>query len=344
MKLQTRDIPGFLQKPQSVAAVLLYGPDQGLILQRGKQIAQIVLGAKYDPHNLTEITEEKLKADPPLLRDELTAMSLLASGRRAVLLRDASDKCAPIIEEACIGLAPDAAYLIVQSDDLGPSSALRKLFESRREFAALPCYRDDGRTLEAVIAERLRGHGIQTTSDVIRFIAAHEGADRQVTLQEMDKLALYLGDEKKLTLEMAQSIAAQNDYLSQDDLSVALAAGDRVQLAACLSRSLAEGISPVAVCRALQRYFQRLLFLHGALSQGMPLDDAVSRLRPPVFFKYAQPLKNHMRRWSSADVRAALSALLSAERGLKSSPLPPSLLLSQALSEIAALPERKKAA
>jgi DNA polymerase-3 subunit delta len=221
---------------------------------------------------------------------------------------------------------------------------LRRLFESRKEFAALPCYRDDGRTLEAVIAERLRAGGVQTSSDVIRFIAAHEGADRQVTLQEMDKIVLYLGEEKRLTLETAQLLAAQNDYLSQDDLSAALAGGDVAKLQSCLARSLAEGVSPVAVCRALQRYFQRMLSLHAAAAQGVPLEDAIARLRPPVFFKYVQPLKSHMRRFSPREVKRALSLLLAVERALKSSPLAPNLLLSQALTEIALLPEGKRAA
>ncbi len=345
MKIQTRDIHGFLQKPAaSSGAVLLYGPDHGLIMQRGKQLAQAVLGPAHDPFSLTEISEEKLRADPPLLRDELCAMNLLASGRRVVTLRDATDKSAPIIEDAFADIGRDASYLVVLSEDLGPSASLRQLFEKNKNFAAVPCYRDDGRTLEAVIAERLRGAGVQTSSDVIRFIAAHEGADRGVTLQEIDKIILYLGTEKKLTMEIAARLAGQNDHLSQDDLCAALAEGDAARLQSAMNRSLSEGANPVMIARGLQRYFQRLLSLHNATHQGESLDDAIAKLRPPVFFKYVQPLKNHMRRWSAVDVEDALGQLLAAERDVKSGGLSPALLLAHALMAIAEMPAQKKAA
>ena len=56
MKLSARDIQGFLERPFRTQAVLIYGPDRGLIRQRMDVIASQVVADVNDPFNKADIT------------------------------------------------------------------------------------------------------------------------------------------------------------------------------------------------------------------------------------------------------------------------------------------------
>ena len=80
-------------------------------------------------------------------------MSLMA-GRRVVVLSSTGDKLASLVQSALLDLKT-TTYLIIEADELSPSSPLRSLFEKEARFAALACYRDEGRSLEDTIRTAL---------------------------------------------------------------------------------------------------------------------------------------------------------------------------------------------
>jgi DNA polymerase-3 subunit delta len=336
MKLAARDIEGFLRKPDAGAeAVLIYGPDAGLVRERAKAIAAYILGKNHDPINHMELTAEQLKADPALLRDELCALSLMA-GRRVIGLRDAGDKTAAIIAEAFEGITT-TTYLIVESDELSPSAALRSLFERESRFAALPCYRDEGRNLEETIRATLQGFGLSAARDAVAFLAENLGNDRGVTHSELEKIALYMGNAKELSLATAMELTGHNANVSMDDLCHSVACNDSRTAERLLSELLNEQVQPVAIIRSLLKHFQKLELLQAHVGSGMPADHAIAALRPPVFFKYVPLMKRELALWKPKAIARMLSHLLRTEKELKSSLLSPALLTGHALQQAARL-------
>ncbi len=181
MKLAVNDIPGFLKSPPAgLRGVLLYGPDGGLARERAEQLCKKVANNPSDPFNVIELNETHVLEDEARLADELSAMSLMG-GRRLVKLRDAGDKSTPIIQSA-LAHAKGDGFLIVLADELGPRSSLRALFEKEPALAALPCYRDEGRSLEALIRSTLSAQGITFDADVLHYLGDHLGADRGITI------------------------------------------------------------------------------------------------------------------------------------------------------------------
>lgn len=327
-------------------AALMYGPDHGLIRERANQIIASILGTPYDPMNLTELTEEKIKSDPVILRDEICAMSLLGGGgARVVYVRDASDKIASVFDELFDESLNPSAFLVVASDDLPSSSSLRKWAETSPKVACLACYHDEGRSLETVISDYLSKSGIRASQDVIQFLAEHSGNDRYITMQELDKIILFQGKDTYLTLDNAVRLIGQNDFFTLDDLSMSVASGDYSGIESYLQRLLLEGIQPVVIIRSLQRYFQRLESVASRIADGQNIESAMAQLRPPVFFKFAPVFRRHVSRWSHVSLSHALGLMLKTERELKTTGNPAGLLLSRALIRIARLPNvRSKAA
>ena len=100
MKLDKAKLDRVLKSPDSIGALLFYGPDEGLAHEYAGLAQKAVLGgAGDDPFRLAELTPDDLKGDGARLADELNAISMLG-GRRVVRIAQASNMIADQIETA----------------------------------------------------------------------------------------------------------------------------------------------------------------------------------------------------------------------------------------------------
>src|SRR5690606_5431299 len=103
-----------------------------------------------------------------------------------------SDKMSSLIAEWLKDPTGDALVLM-ESDNLGPRSSLRKLFEGATNAAAIACYVQDERSLAQFIRTELRTHNIQIEDEALDIIASHAVGDRLIARQEIEKILTYLG-------------------------------------------------------------------------------------------------------------------------------------------------------
>ncbi len=336
MKLTARQIDRFVRAPDpGIRAVLVYGPDAGLVSERAEAIARAVAPELSDPFRVTNLTARQLQDDPARLADEAASLSL-TGGRRVVRVNDAADSLADLLK-AFLADPAGEALIVIQAGDLPARSPLRKVFETADQGAALGCYRDDRRSLAAVITAALLDHGLKASPDAMAYLVANLGGDRQLTRRELEKLVLYKGPSAG-TVELADAIACVGDTaaITLDDLAFAIGGGDLTELERALLRSLEAGSSPVAALRATARHFQRLHLASGAIAQGLTPSDAVKRLRPPVFWKLADRFMVQCQSWSPRRLAKALARLLEAETGCKATGAPAEAIAARALLEIAA--------
>ena len=120
-----------------------------------------------------------------------------------------------------------------------------------------------------------------------------------------------------------------------EDAIHATADGDLVALERALARAFEEGESPVSVLRAAMRHFQRLHLASARIAAGARPDEAIERLRPPVFFKLRDRFLAELRLWPTRRAAAALEALFEAERHAKRTGLPPETICRDALLRLA---------
>ncbi len=334
MKLAGNRIEAFLKAPDpKAAAILVYGPDLGLVKERLDRLAKTVLPDLSDPFRVVDIPGASLKDDPARLADEAAALSLIG-GRRVVRVREAGDATTSAIQSFLAHPMGDALVLL-EGGDLSARSSLRKLFEGADNGVAIPCYADEGGTLESVVQESLRAHGLQPDPDALAYLVDNLGGDRRLTRSELDKLALYMGGPGRVTYEDAITCVGDSASMSLDDLALAAADGDQATVQRVLDRLLSEGTNAVAILRALSRHFLRLHLAAGHLAQGKSVDQALGQLRPPVHFKATPRMKGQVQRWALDRIATALDLLLAAEMDCKSTGLPADEICGRALMQIA---------
>ncbi len=342
MKVQPREAEAFCAKPpDAVVAVLVYGPDGGLVRERATALRASVVPDAEDPFRIAELTADDLKKDPALLRDEAQAIAF-GGGRRVVKVRDAGDGLAKLFDSFLKEPAGDA-LIVVEAGDLAPRG-LRKAFEGAKRGAAVACYRDEGEGLRTLIRQHLSAAGLQAAPDALEFLAARLGGDRRLTRQELDKLILYVGGSQPATvdLEAAEAVIGDTAERTLDDLALAVGAGDLQASLRDLARAWAEGANAITLLRAVSRHLQRLHLLSGEIAKGKRPDEAVKGLRPPVFWKHRGALAAQARGWPAARLGWALGRLLEAEAACKKTGAPTQLLAERALLEIAARAPRRR--
>lgn len=313
MKLAARDMAGFLASPTRYRAVLIYGPDEGLIRERRKAVLEKVCDPG-DPFGLTELAGDAVEKEPQKLYEALASFSLIGAPP-VVWVRDGGGKCGAVILEALAG--PKGNFLLVTAGELESRNALRKAFEDQPDLAALACYADEAETLEKVIRGFLARKQIRAAPDVIQYLVQHLGNDRGITLSELQKLALYLGDEKELTPEAVEALVNENTRMALDDLAYALIEGRPRELHHAAERLLQEEGHPVALLRGMVRTVERVLAARSQMAQGKSPDQAMMALRPPVFFKEKDRMRRALAKRSVSQLEALLVRLLAAERTCK---------------------------
>lgn len=335
MKLTGQRVDAFLRQPdRSRRVVLLYGPDRGLVSERADALVAALVSDPRDPFAVAELTGAAAAKEPERLGDEARAVAL-GGGDRVVRVREAGDALGKAME-LLIADPPPGGWVIVEAGELGSRSALRLIAEKADTVAAIACYADDGRNLEAVIESSLRSHGLRVAPDASAYLAGHLGADRLSTRGELDKLALYMGsDGGTVALADAQACVGDGAPVSMDRLIEAVGLGDYPMLELALSRVYLEGVSPITVLRAAANHFRRLHVAADLMARGQSAEQAMKMLRPPVIFTMAQGFRRQLERWTEARLTTAMALLVDAEMDCKSTGVPAEAVCARALLRIA---------
>ena len=334
MKITPARLAAFLQRPDpAIRAVLLYGPDAGLVRERADTLARTVCPDLSDPFRIADLNGGMLTGDPARLADEAAQLSL-TGGRRVVRVRGAADGLARLFA-GFLGDLPGEALVVTEAGELSAGSALRRGFEASPRAAAIGCYPDAPRDRAGVVRDSLAAHHVTASRDAMHYLVEHLGGDRLLTRSELDKLSLYAGEGGRVELEDALLSIGDSAALDLDDAVMAAAEGDTARLERVLGRVFQEGESPVSVIRALLRHLQRLHAFAALVSAGTPAGEVLRNARPPIFYKYEDSFKRQLGLWTEVRLRPELDRIARAEINMKTTGLPAETLCRQAMLALA---------
>ncbi|MDB2415062.1 DNA polymerase III subunit delta [Rickettsiales bacterium] len=331
MKLPANQINNFIKKPTN-NGVLIYGPDRGQTDQYIKNIIKSILGDQPDPLSIIDINFDKLKDDPAFLADEMGSISLFG-GRKVIRIRDAKPTIAKELSDI-LENTDTTHFIIFSAFELTPASALRKYFEKSPKYTTIASYKDDQASIARVISSYLQENGFTFERDVISWISSYFSGDRMVIIRELEKLITYKGEDKNITINDAQQCITDSAEISLSQLCNAVASRDVANINRNINRAIQEGTNSIAIIRAVLNYFSRLNQVKSLIEQGVPQAQAVSSLRPPVFFKEAPTFNNHIGKWNTNSLRKIISSLTELEISCKTTGNPADLLCTHFLTVV----------
>ncbi|MCT4574759.1 MAG: DNA polymerase III subunit delta [Alphaproteobacteria bacterium] len=339
MKLDYKNTDSFLKSiPANIKAVLVYGPDEGQVREKIHTISKLIVEDLSDPFNVVDITSSEACDSGARISDEMNSMSLMG-GRKLIRIGGADKSLKSSIENALADYDGDN-FLIIEGKELSPSSPVRKMFETSKNMASLACYIQDERNLSYSIPKIMSKLGKTLERDAVQYLSSCLVGDSGSVSSQLEKLAIYAGDNKLITLEDAKACIIDSSDVSIEKIAQKAAGGDFSGLEKDLAKSFAEGITSVAVLRVSQNYFKKLHLVKSQIEEGKAVDEALKSLRPPLFFKDKPVFLGHLNKWSSKRIMSAINGLIKAETLCKKTGYPTEIVCSHTLHSIAKIARR----
>lgn len=316
--------------------MLLYGPDPTLVAERREALVRSLLGAPDDPFRLVRLGADTVRKDPASLSDECNAMSF-GGGDRVIVLTGVTDTLTPTIKDAVLAMA-GGAVLIVTADTLAASSKLRKLFEGEDFMMALPFYPAEGAALENEVIAVLERLGAPPLDDEARRALSDvlDGVQHGEAMRFAEVLALCGLDADALTAEDVIACAPPAAEADFEAGIQAVAQGRARDLPGLFDRFEAQAASLPGLVRVLAMYMARMHRAQALMADGMDANGAMSKLRPPVFWKVRDAFAAQLRAWPRAAVEEAFGQLAALEGELRSGKaLPERAMIERTLMRIA---------
>lgn len=293
--------------PASATAFLFFGSDPGLVSERASVLAKMLAARETPPGEVLRLDDTDLDDDTARLAVELQTRPMF-SGRK-IVRATAGRRITAQLLKSLVSEGALEGLLIVEAGNLKPDDALRALFEGAGSAAAIPCYPDTGADLGALITDVLQGFKIAIESDARTLLISRLGADRTLSRNEIEKLALYAHGRSAITADDVEAIVGDAADLALERISEAAASGNSTAAITDFGRAIASGESAQAIILITQRYFLRLHKLRSDIDGGQSLDDALRSLRPPVHFKQRDALSAQVRNWPRAGLDQALKRI-----------------------------------
>jgi DNA polymerase-3 subunit delta len=296
--------------------VLLYGPDAGLVAERASALAATFAKGESGNVEMVRLDDRDLAEDPARLEVELRTRPMFAANQ---VVRVTAGARLDVPSLKALLASPFDNALIVEAGNLRPDSALRKMFESNKSAAALPCYSDE-RGLAALIDGALAEAGLRIDGETRRYLMSRLGADQVLSRSEVAKLALYAKGKASVTHDDIDAIVGDAAETALETFVYAASGGDPAEVLRELKRLAASGTEAQGALIALARHFTHLHKVAAAQASGASAEEAVKSLRPRPHFKREPEFLAHCRRLGAARLSHFLPLIQETIRRTRRSP------------------------
>ena len=270
---------------------LLYGENEG----HKKQIIEEKF-KKFYSENIYSYEENEILHSEEMFFNNILSKSFFEK-KKLIIINRTTDKIKDIIEEIIEKKIEDLV-LVLNASNLEKKSKIRSLFEKDNEIICIPFYEDDNQTLSTIVNKFFRDSKIPISQKSINLIVQRCRGDRQNLNNELQKIDSFTKNKKKIDIE---------DILVLTNLAENYSVSELVD--SCLSKNkkktiniLSENNYSLEDCMLIIRTFliksKRLLKLTHEISDKNDIDGAITKFKPPIFWKDKEVVKQQMRNWS----------------------------------------------
>jgi DNA polymerase-3 subunit delta len=326
------DSLAFLERPDSKISPLyvLYGDESFLKRQVIRALKERVLGPDAGDSAASYPGET---ADFAAVMDELASVPFFTP-RRLVIVEDAD----PFVTryraqlEKHIDRLPSSGTLVLDVKSWPSNTRLYKLVGNS---AALACKAPAAFKLpQWCVQWAASQHQKQLSNAAAALLIDLVGPDMGLLDQELLKLAIYVGDRKKIDVEDVDALVGHNREQDTWKIFDAIAAGQPNEALTMLARLFDQGEEPIRLLGAFSMQLRRLAQVARLAAQGVSLAAALDRAGVPPFA--AQKAELQLRQLGRRRANRLYDWLLEVDVGLKGgSTLRPRILLEQLLVRLA---------
>ncbi len=207
---------------------------------------------------------------------------------------------------------PASTRLIIEAGDLKKGSALRQIAENHRKIAAIACYADRDRDLDAIIDQEVRTAGLSIDNDARTFLKSLLGGDRQASRGEIVKLVLYSLGQTRITLDDIENSVGDVSVTILQDIIDATLGGNPELLENILPKALTTGLDATMILGQVSRQLMLIRKARTLLEAGGSAAGVVDRLGQPLYGDRKTKLIRQIEKFTPQMIDTAANRLLEA--------------------------------
>lgn len=305
-------------KNRKLKALLLYGPNESLaynIFNRLKKYLQL------EVKSLTGADAIKAAS----LKIILSTTNLFGS-LELIKITEVGTSFEPIATSI---LAENINnFIVIIAKELSPSSSLRKSFESSDQIGALACYEEDKPSLHQFITSYLTSIQKTIEAPAVDYLL-NNFSNREILLNELNKLSTYIGTSNQITLQDATMVSFGLSIDEIDLLCLDLIKGQANDYFTRLSKFDFTILAPIMAIRSFIRVYKNLYYLLAEKQEGKPMQETAQHLKAPIFFKFLPIFLKAAENQSLKTTVKGLALLNELEKNIKFSSIDPTKLFEE---------------
>ena len=235
---------------------------------------------------------------------------------KVVFISRATDKIVQFIQELEEKKISDVIFVIF-ADRLEKRSKLRTIFEKKKDFACIPVYQDDEKTLRLITNNFFKLEDISVSSEIINLITDKCNGDRGYLISELDKIKLYYNSQKKISLEEIAILTNLSENYSIAELIDCCLSKNQIRTIKILNENEYTSEDAVLIIRSFLSKIKRLLNLREKYEMNENLDITISTFKPPIFWKDKEIVKKQVLCWTSSKLENLIIKLSDIELNIK---------------------------
>ena len=274
---------------------LFYGENEGL----KKEIIENNFKKNY-PKKTFYYDESEVLNNKSNFFEEILSKSFFENEKLIIISRS-TDKITSIIEEI-LEKKIDDLVLILNSGSLEKRSKLRLLFEKNKEIICIAFYEDNNQTLSSMASQFFRNNKIQISQQAINLIINRCRGDRQNLKNELNKIESFIKNKKKIEISEILQLTNLAENYSVTELVDNCLAKNKNKTLNILNENNYNLEDCIIVIRTMLAKSKRLLKLFQEIKISNNIDSAISSIKPPIFWKDKQIVKDQINKWSHKNI------------------------------------------
>jgi DNA polymerase-3 subunit delta len=269
------------------------------------------LGLKNDLKNKIKLSNKKAEIlhfnqdeiikNDNIIFNEINNISLFEK-EKIIFVDQVDDKILEIIKEICEKFNDQKIYLF--SNILEKKSKIRSYFEKSDKCGAVACYADNEIGIRKIILNKLKGYS-GLSPQIINLIIENSNLDRIKLNNELEKIVTYFQNKKieYEKLEILLDIKINDNFNNLKDEALI---GNKLRTNKLLSDTIIDSEKSIFY---LTLFNKRLNKLKDAInfSKETNLEDAISKIKPPVFWKDKLNFMLQTKKWNTKKIKKILN-------------------------------------
>ena len=247
---------------------------------------------------------------------------------KVIVIKNATDKLKEMINEI-YELQNSDITVILFSDLLDKKSKLRNFFEKTNNVICIPFYPDEHKSLNMIANNFFKRKGIKISQQTINLIIDRDNQSRQHLNNELQKIENFALNKKEIKdVDIIKLTNLGKNYEISELVETCLAKNQN-KLLKIMNENHFSNEDVILILRIFLIKTKRLLNLALNSNPNKNFDEAISKFRPPIFWKEKPYVKQQLINWSESKLKKLINEINEIELlSKKNSQISQSLLLN----------------